>query len=394
MKSLRKNIILILQVSLVASYTFAQSVDFGTNNYIEYQIGNLPLVISVSHGGNIEPASIPDRTCNNPVYAVDAFTIETALEIKNLLFAKTGCYPHIIISHLKRNKLDPNRNLADGACGNQEAMTAWQEFHNFIDTARNTANQQYNDKTFFVDLHGHGNPIQRVELGYLLYDDELELSDNTLNTSQYINYSSIKNLATSNVNNYTHAQLLRGSYSFGTLLSNKNYPTVPSQNIPFPGTNSNYFSGGYITANHTSYDPGAPINGLQMELNFTNIRDTPANRTEFAIAFAEAIIEYMNTHFNLSWNTCNPLSTINTFPDKPFSVHPNPISRGDLIHFDIPEDTIYEYELFNLQGQLTAKGVLNSDRTINSKELNSGLYLIKVFNKLNGVFMTMKIIIH
>ena len=44
-----------------------------------------------------------------------------ALEIKNKLFELTGCYPHLIISHLKRSKLDPNRNLADGACGNAEA---------------------------------------------------------------------------------------------------------------------------------------------------------------------------------------------------------------------------------------------------------------------------------
>jgi len=395
MKTIRKNIGLILLLYLSASNAFAQNVDFGTNDYIEYQIGTLPLVISVSHGGNLEPASMPDRTCYNPVYAVDAFTIETALEIKNLLFTKTGCYPHIIISHLKRNKLDPNRNIAEGACGNQEAITAWQEFHNFIATARNTANQQYNYKTFFVDLHGHGNPIQRVELGYLLYDDELELPDITLNTIQYINYSSIKNLVTSNVNNYTHAQLLRGPFAFGTLLANQNYPAVPSQNIPFPGTNSNYFSGGYITANHTSYDPTAPINGLQMELNFTNIRDTPANRTEFANAFADAIIEYMNTHFNPSWNTCNPLSTTNPSLDKAFSVYPNPVSGGEQIHFNIPEGNIFEYELFNLHGQLIAKGVLDSESTIDSKEHNSGLYLLKLWSdsKKTDVFKTVKIII-
>lgn len=393
MKTLSKNLILLLQVTLLAPHTYAQNVDFGTNDYVEYQTGNLPIVISVAHGGNLEPASIPDRTCNNPVYAVDAFTIETALEINNLLFEKTGCYPHMIISHLKRNKLDPNRNITDAACGNQEAMTAWQEFHNFIDTARNTANQSYNDKTFFVDLHGHGNPIQRVELGYLLYDDEFELSDNTLNTTQYINYSSIKNLALNNVNNYTHVELLRGPYSFGSLLSNENYPAVPSQNIPYPGTNSNYFSGGYITANHTSYNPAAPINGLQMELNYTNIRDTPANRTDFANAFAEAIIEYMNTHFDINWNTCTPLSTIDSAPHKTFSIYPNPIYRGDIIYFDLPKDDIYKYELFNPQGQLMDKGTLNVNRSLDSKALLSGLYLIKVLNASEGVFMTTKIII-
>jgi hypothetical protein len=393
MKSIKRNIILVLLVTLVASYTNAQVVIFGTNNYVEYQEGTLPIIISVSHGGNLEPGSIPNRNCNNPVFAVDAFTIETALEIKNRLFTVTGCYPHIVIAHLKRNKLDPNRNLADGACGNPEAITAWNEFHNFIADARNTANQQYNNQTFFVDLHGHGNPIQRIELGYLLYDYELALSDNTLNTTQYINYSSIKNLALNNVNNYTHAQLLRGPYSFGTFLSNNNFPSVPSESIPFPGTTSNYFSGGYITTNHTCFSPGAPINGLQMELNFNDIRDTPANRTAFAYAFTQAIIEYMDMHFSLSWNTCSPLSTINALPEKNFSIYPNPITRGNLIHFNLPGNTIYNYQIFNFSGQLYAQGELNSDKTLESEKLIPGIYIIRVFNKSNTELMSRKIMI-
>lgn len=44
--------------------------------------------------------------------------------------------------------MDPNRNLEDGACGNVEAETAWNEFHDFIEDARNAANLQYDDKTF------------------------------------------------------------------------------------------------------------------------------------------------------------------------------------------------------------------------------------------------------
>lgn len=393
MKSIKRNTVLVLFISLVVSYTNAQEVVFGTNNYVEYQVGTLPLVISVPHGGNLEPGLIPNRTCNNPVYAVDTFTIETALEIKNKLFAATGCYPHMVISHLKRNKLDPNRNLADGACGNPEAILAWDEFHDFIADARNSANQQYNDQTFFVDLHGHGNPIQRIELGYLLYDDELELSDNTLNTTQYINYSSIKNLALNNVNNYTHAELLRGPQAFGTFLTNNNFPSVPSQSIPFPGITSNYFSGGYITANHTCYNPAAPINGLQMELNFSNLRDTPVNRSAFSNAFTQSIIEYFNIHFSLDLNSFNPLSTINSFLDKNFSVYPNPVTRGNLIHFNLPENTIYEYQLFNLLGQLVVRGELNSDKTLDSEKLISGVYIIRIFNKSSPVLMTNKIII-
>ena len=108
----KRNLLLILFLVFEIVRANAQQVIFGTNNYIEYQVGTLPLVISVPHGGSLDPSSIPNRTCNDPVYATDEFTIETALQIKNKLFELTGCYPHLIISHLKRSKLDPNRNLA------------------------------------------------------------------------------------------------------------------------------------------------------------------------------------------------------------------------------------------------------------------------------------------
>ena len=138
-----RHCILLLSVGLFFNEgLFAQTIVYGSNNYVEYQVGNLPVVIAVSHGGNLEPTSIPDRTCNNAVLVSDAFTIETALEIKNKFFLSTGCYPHLIISHLKRNKMDPNRNIAEGACGNLSAETAYNEFHSFITQARNTANPQ------------------------------------------------------------------------------------------------------------------------------------------------------------------------------------------------------------------------------------------------------------
>ncbi|WP_298137567.1 T9SS type A sorting domain-containing protein [Flavobacterium sp.] len=389
----KRYLLFTLLLTFATFHANAQQVIFGTNNFIEYQVGTLPLVISVPHGGNLNPSSIPNRTCNNPVYATDEFTIETALEIKNKLFELTGCYPHLIISHLNRSKLDPNRNLADGACGNSEAEIAWNEFHGFITNARNTANLQNDYKTFFVDLHGHGNPIQRIELGYLLYDSELGLSDSTLNTKQYLNYSSIKNLVLNNVNNYTHAELLRGPYSLGTFLANNNFPSVPSQSIPFPGTTSNYFSGGYITANHTCYNIGAPINGLQMELNYNNIRNTAANRTAFALAFTQSMISYFSTHFNVSLIGCSTLSTINNELEKKIIIYPNPLVRGDSIHFNFSEDIEYEYQILNTLGQIVVAGQLKHNQSIDSSKLAPGVFLIKLSNKNNNDINVLKIIV-
>lgn len=390
----KRNLLLILFLTFAKFHANAQQVIFGTNNFIEYQVGTLPLVISVPHGGNLQPSSIPNRTCNDPVFVTDEFTIETALEIKNKLFELTGGYPHLIISRLNRRKLDPNRNLADAACGNAEAQTAWKEFHGFITEARNKANQQHNFKTFFVDLHGHGNPMQRIELGYLLYDNELALSDRTLNTQQYIDNSSIKNLVQKNANNYTHAELLRGPFSFGTLLANNNFPSVPSQNIPSPGTTSNYFSGGYITANHTCYNVGAPINGLQMELNYDKIRNNAANRAAFATAFTRSILSYFSTHFNVSLLGSVLLSTIDNVIEKNIIVYPNPLSRTEILHFNLSDNIEYEYQISNELGQLVAVGHLNHDQSLDLGKLFPGIFFIKLSNKINDDIFTHKIVVH
>src|SRR5262245_1097109 len=42
-------------------YTPGQSY-FGRNNYIEYIAGDSPVILSATHGGDLTPAQIPDRT--------------------------------------------------------------------------------------------------------------------------------------------------------------------------------------------------------------------------------------------------------------------------------------------------------------------------------------------
>ncbi|HAN79525.1 MAG TPA: hypothetical protein DCQ31_18045 [Bacteroidales bacterium] len=373
---------------------YAQTVVFGTNNYIEYQQGTLPIILSVPHGGSLEPSSIPLRTCNNPTTVTDAFTIETALEIKKILFETTGCYPHIIICHLKRTKLDCNRTIENGACSNAEAETAWNEFHNYITMARIEANKQYNLNTFFIDLHGHGNPIQRIELGYLLYDDELELSDLTLNTEKYINLSSVKNLAQNNKNNYTHSELLRGAKSLGSLLNKYNYPAVPSQTIPSPGLNTDYFSGGYITANQTGYKAGIQISGVQMELNYTGLRDNQTNRSKFAVAFANAIIEYVNTHFTMAWNSCKPLSVAQNLSNWNINVYPNPAIQNENLQLSLGTTADIEYSIYNAYGIQVRKGTIHqSEYTLSTTGLAVGMYLIYFYKSDSRQSIIKKLII-
>jgi hypothetical protein len=357
-------------------------IQYGTNNYIEYHPGDLPIVISVAHGGYLEPSSIPDRTCNNPTLVMDAFTIELAKQIDTSLFLLTGCHPHIIYCNLKRTKLDCNRNLSDGACANAEAETAWQEFHEFIEMAQSTALASHGERIFYVDLHGHGNPIQRLELGYLLYEDELELSDNNLNSASFISYSSIQHMVSTNVNGYTHAELLRGEKSLGTLFANNGFPAVPSMQDPFPGLASNYFSGGYNTLTHTSYDIGNLVDGLQMECNYSGVRNNYLNRKAFGDVFANVFNEYLNTHFNsVLYTNCGILEINETAEVELISVVPS-LSDGSmpLVLTNVEEGATFS--IYNLSGFGILSGKLSKDGKLTlPQSIPAGYYIVSVQNE-------------
>jgi N-formylglutamate amidohydrolase len=378
---MKKSITIIL--SLIYCLQSNAQVIFGNNNYTEYHPGNLPIVISVPHGGDLIPANIPDRTCNSAVTVSDANTIVLAQQIDSAFVQATGCHPYIVYCNLHRAKLDCNRNLADGACGNALAMTAWNEFNNFIETAQAAAQNQFNNKAFYIDLHGHGNPIQRLELGYLLYDDELALSDSVLNTAQYVGYSTIQNLVSTNVNAYSHAELLRGEFALGTLFGNAGYPAVPSMQIPFPGTTTNYYSGGYNAANHTSYATNNTVNGLQIECNYTNVRDTYSNRKNFADSLVAVMINYLNIHQNLDFSTCAVTQTLEqTFTGNELVLLTNPASNE--IQVMMPsQSTSFTIEIINQLGQtILAK---QNQANINLEALPRGIYFLKITEGNNKV---------
>ena len=128
---------------------------YGRNDYIEYIAGNLPVIFSAPHGGSLTPSEIPDRTdaaCGgDAVTGTDTNTQELTRAIRTAFYNRTGKYPHIIINRLHRRKLDANRNITEAACGDPEAEIAWNEFHDFIDVAKNRILTDYG-KGWYTDV--------------------------------------------------------------------------------------------------------------------------------------------------------------------------------------------------------------------------------------------------
>ena len=254
-------------------------VYFGRNDYIEYIAGDLPLIISAPHGGVEAPDELPDRTGANITTVRDGNTAELAQTIGNVFLARTGGRPHIIIVRLRRTKIDANREISEAAQGHRLAERAWFEYHSFIEAAKHAVAARHGTG-FYVDLHGHGHDIQRLELGYLLDRATLALPDATLDNPVYENQSSVRTLSQDSPASFSG--LVRGSQSLGALFEAEGFPAVPSPANPGPGGDE-YFDGGYNTARHGSR-AGGPVSGVQIESNFTGVRDTQANRERFAMS--------------------------------------------------------------------------------------------------------------
>jgi hypothetical protein len=376
------NIYLLFGILLFCQTALSQEISWGSGNYTSYQQGTLPIIISVPHGGYDSPISIPDRTCPGAVLVRDAFTLELSEQINQAFLELTGCVPYIITCHISRRKVDCNRNLADGTCNNSQAMVIYNDYHNFIKQAQQNAIHVFDKDLFFIDLHGHGHTLQRIELGYLLFADELNRSDAFLDSDAAIRESSIQSLVPRNVRQFGHAALIRGSSSLGTLLGNSGFPSVPSTQIPSPG-NDPYFSGGFITANYTSYAPLNQVPGLQMELNFTGIRDTPENRRHFARTLAITLLDYLNIHYEWEKESC--LVTDLPSPVKPFidfKIYPSPAIRGSDLFINyvghMKEEQEVNIEIVNVHGIPTFKNKVQLPFRLPTNHMPSGYYRVMV----------------
>lgn len=264
---------------------------YGTERYIEYVAGDLPLVLTSPHGGRLKPDPIPDRT--NGVTTMDANTQELARDVAAAFFARTGHHVHLVASHLHRSKLDPNREIVEAAQGNPTAERAWKEFHASIREALAVAVARHGF-AFLIDLHGHAHAIPRLELGYALDAKQLNQTDAAFAASGLITLTTLRDLAARLGGSPT--ALLRGPRSLGDLFAARGIRAAPSPQEPQPGHNP-FFAGGYIVRQHAAAPDTPKVDGLQIECHRVGLRDTAANRAHFTKIAAEVLTLFVEEHY-------------------------------------------------------------------------------------------------
>ena len=272
-----------------------------TLGYVDYLAGNTPVIITVSHDGTLTPSSIPDRTYGVTTRDMNAQKVAERFAY-HFVQRSGGLFPHVIVSNLHRTKLDPNREVVEAAQGNLGAVQAYNAYHKFIQTAIDTVETYFNSGVL-LDLHGHGHDIQRLELGYLLDSNDLDLGNVQINAPTYAEKSSISQITS--LSPATFSEVLRGPTSFGGLIVTKSYTyssagtgsvvytfdAVPSTTSSSPGTDP-YFTGGYTTS---TYAVGE-INVIQIEANYDRARDTARAYGALGSAIEEALFDFYREH--------------------------------------------------------------------------------------------------
>jgi N-formylglutamate amidohydrolase len=351
-------------LGMAQTYTPGQSY-FGSNDYIEYIPGNLPIVVTAPHGGYLTPDTIPDRDCTGCSYARDVNTQELVRALSVRLYERTGCYPHTIINRLHRRKLDANREVIEAADGNPLAEQAWFDFHRFINHAADSVAAHF-PKGFYVDMHGHGHDIQRLELGYLLTKTELLLPDSVIDLSDYVEESSLKRLVANNLQNLSHAALIRGPQGFGGLVAPQGYPAVPSPQDTFPEPAEPYFNGGYNTNRYCNSSDNV-LSGLQIEAHYTGLRDNTANINRFADSLAVSILRFLELHYfpmpTGGWCATPSSSAAATPNTMDFKVFPNPAIGQFTVQVPAGTPATGRLEVVNLLGQCLLQCPLQPDVT-------------------------------
>jgi len=296
--------------------------DEGVNESdISYLAGNLPIIISVPHGGNKVP-NCTGSPSNNP--NGDTNTAPLGYLIKEQIFQDTGGYPHIIFARIHRKKIDLNRDKKskwEGSTDYERVRTAWYDFHRFIDQAKTIAIQQTanicrNSKCglgFYIDLHGHPtNPL--IIIGFGLTGSQLRNSESYINGK--VDDSSLRDLYNRfNLTGGSFVDFIRGENSFGGFLDNHiidlnlddNAEPVPSPRKPEPG--NTYYGGYYNIYRHGNIyeafeNDFTQISGIQLEC-CTNVRKNVANRENFSKSVGKALVNYFDVQYDLDLSDLN-----------------------------------------------------------------------------------------
>ena len=139
------------------------------------------LVHSIYIKKKLYKESVTQATRN--IYSI-SFPYKRSFLSDCLRIVSIGTRPHVVYNLLRRSKLDANREINEATLNIPDAITAYNDYTNFISQAK----LAIPGRGFLLDIHGQTHQPERTELGYLI--SKLRLVRKSYN----MKYTSIRSL--------------------------------------------------------------------------------------------------------------------------------------------------------------------------------------------------------
>lgn len=247
----------------IPSYSHAQEA----KQLIYSQAGELPIIISAPHGGELDIPGAKSRSGEGLekkpggfVTARDTGTSEIARLLADAVQKTFGKQPYIVVNLSHRKYMDPNRPAAE-AYEEPAAQKVYEQYHTFLDKACREVREKFHTG-ILVDLHGQGSRRNTVFRG----------TQNGLTVA----------LLKQRFGEKAHT----GDQSFFGLLRARGFTVFPD---PLDGKEQAGFTGGFIVRNYGSHDKYG-IDAMQLE--FGGLYRTVSNRQSTAEVVNSAIAAY------------------------------------------------------------------------------------------------------
>ncbi|MEQ1827688.1 MAG: hypothetical protein ABL921_17140 [Pirellula sp.] len=243
-------------------------------SWVDEQAGDLPILLSAPHGGNLDLPGILARSglgletgATGFLSGRDNGTEELTRAVSDSIEQRFGKRPYFVISRVHRRFLDPNRP-AEIAYDDPSVQPIYDCYHHALRTFVQQMAERFR-AGIIIDIHGQGTQRDTVFRG----------------TKDGLSVSRLRQI----FGEAAH----HGPTSLFGLFHARGWKVHPS----LPDTKEQLgFTGGYITQTYGSHK-SQPIDAVQLEFG-AEFR-VPSRRAQTAEVLTDALAEYCNTYLKM-----------------------------------------------------------------------------------------------
>ncbi|MSU27673.1 MAG: hypothetical protein EXS27_07120 [Pedosphaera sp.] len=243
-----------------------------TNEFLQVQRGELPVIITAPHGGSLAIPGVPkrlgpegERTSGKFVTGQDTRTFELATATAKRVEEVTGKKPYLVAMKAHRQFVDPNRPEKE-AVEHPNAQVVHAAFHGQVREFVDELRKKFPQGALLLDIHGQAASTNTIFRG----------TQNGTTVMKMVEKHG--------------AVALTGEHSILGYLAAKGINVSPTNTPPGSPRETSGFSGGYIVRSYGSHTTNG-VDAIQLEFGGA-FRTDAKKREETAKFLAEAIKAY------------------------------------------------------------------------------------------------------